>query len=240
MGLLLTKTGNLKRASKTLADKETKAMYEILKRGKFHNLSISCQLDLFDKVVKLILRYGCELWGLSNCDIIERVHLKYCKLLLNLKSSTPNCMMYGELGRYPLYIDIKQRMVSYWTKLITGKESTICSVVYRLMYHLCNIQNAMFSWLCIAKAILNKCGFSHIWDTKIFISEVWLKFNIKMKLHDQFQQTWRETLQNCSKTLNYRIFKEQYFDILDEKDFSTLCKFRTTNHKLPIRTWKME
>ena len=73
-----------------LADKGTKAMHEILKRGKFHNLSISCQLDLFDKVVKPILLYGCELWGLSNCNIIERVHLKYCKLLLNLKSSTPN------------------------------------------------------------------------------------------------------------------------------------------------------
>jgi hypothetical protein len=77
----------------------TKAMYEILKRGKFLNLSISRQLDLFDKVVKPILLYGCELWGLSNCDIIERVHLKYCKLLLILKSSTPNCMIYGELGR---------------------------------------------------------------------------------------------------------------------------------------------
>ena len=96
LGLLLTKTGNFKRAIKTLADKGTKAMYEILKRGKFHNLSISCQLDLFDKMVKPILLYGCELWGLSNCDIIERVHLKYCKLLLNLKSSTPNCMIYGE------------------------------------------------------------------------------------------------------------------------------------------------
>jgi hypothetical protein len=102
LGLLLTKTGNFKRTIKTLADKGTKAMYEIPKRGKFHNLSISCQLDLFDKVVKPILLYGCELWGLSNCDIIERVHLKYCKLLLNLKSSTPNCMIYGELGRYPL------------------------------------------------------------------------------------------------------------------------------------------
>jgi hypothetical protein len=51
-------------------------MYEILKRGKFHNLSISCQLDLFDKVVKPILLYSRELWGLSNCDIIERVHLQ--------------------------------------------------------------------------------------------------------------------------------------------------------------------
>jgi hypothetical protein len=106
----------------TLVYKGTKAMYEILKRGKCHNLSISCQLDLFDKMVKPILLYGCELWGLSNCNIIERVHLKYCKLLLNLKSSTPNCMIYGELGRYPLYIDIKQRMVSYWIKLITGQQ----------------------------------------------------------------------------------------------------------------------
>jgi hypothetical protein len=36
LGLLLTKTGNLKRAIKTLADKGTKAMYEILKRGEKH------------------------------------------------------------------------------------------------------------------------------------------------------------------------------------------------------------
>jgi hypothetical protein len=66
------------------------------------------------------------------------------KTTLNLKSSTPNCMIYGELGRYPLYIDIKQRMVSYWTKLITGKQSKMCSVVYRLMYHLCR-QNSVWT-----------------------------------------------------------------------------------------------
>ena len=59
LGLLLTKTGNFKRAIKTLADKGTKAMYEILKRGKFHNLSISCQLDLFDEVVQpMVVNYG--------------------------------------------------------------------------------------------------------------------------------------------------------------------------------------
>ena len=119
-------------------------------------------------------------------------------------------MIYGELGRYPLYIDIKQRMVKYWTKLITGKQSKMCSVVYRLMYHLCNTQNAIFSWLNSVKTILDECGFSYIWETQISISEVWLKFNAKMRLHDQFQQTWRETLHNCSKTLNYCIFKETF------------------------------
>jgi hypothetical protein len=30
-------------------------------------------------------------------------------------------MIYGELGRFPLYIDIKTRVISYWCKLLTGK-----------------------------------------------------------------------------------------------------------------------
>jgi hypothetical protein len=29
---------------------------------------------------------------------------------------------------------------------------------------------------------------------------------------------------------------ENYFNILEDKDIYTLCKFRTTNHKLPIET----
>ena len=41
--------------------------------------------------------------------------------------------------------------------------------------------------------------------------------------------------------MNYRIFKENfefenYFRVLEDKDIYTLCKFRTTNHKLPIET----
>ena len=48
-------------------------MYEVLKKGRKHNLSISCQLDLFDKLVKSIFLYGCEVWGFGNNEILERV-----------------------------------------------------------------------------------------------------------------------------------------------------------------------
>jgi hypothetical protein len=46
---------------------------------------------------------------------------------------------------------------------------------------------------------------------------------------------------NSPKAINYRLFKdnfefENYFNILEDKDIYTLCKFRTTNHKLPIET----
>jgi hypothetical protein len=76
----------------------------------------------FDKTVKPILLYGCETWGFRKNDIIERVHLTFCKLLLHVKTSTPNFMVYGELGRYPIDIDIKVRMISYWLKLILGNQ----------------------------------------------------------------------------------------------------------------------
>ena len=60
-------------------------------------------LDLFDKIIIPMLTYGSAIWGCENIDILEKLHVKFCKLLLNLKTSTPNFMLYGELGRYPEY-----------------------------------------------------------------------------------------------------------------------------------------
>lgn len=62
------------------------------------------QIDLFDKTVKPILLYGSEIWGLGNLDVIEQVQLKFYKHIFGLKSSTPNYMVYGELGVFPVKI----------------------------------------------------------------------------------------------------------------------------------------
>ena len=45
-----------------------------------------------------ILLYGSEVWGRENVDIINQFQLKFCKMLLGLKQSIPNIMVYGELG----------------------------------------------------------------------------------------------------------------------------------------------
>jgi hypothetical protein len=64
-------------------------MYEVLKIERMYKLSIKCLLVLFYKMNKPILLYGCEVWGFSNNDILEKKHLKFCKILLKLKTSTP-------------------------------------------------------------------------------------------------------------------------------------------------------
>ena len=59
-----------------------KAMYSVITKCRSHNLSIDCKLDLFDKIIKPVMLYGCEIWGFSNLSLIERLHLKFCKHIL--------------------------------------------------------------------------------------------------------------------------------------------------------------
>ena len=61
--------------------------------------------------------------------------MKFCMLLLHLKTSTPDYMVYGELGRYPISIDIKVRMIKFWCKLIMGKQSKLSHICYKLLYN---------------------------------------------------------------------------------------------------------
>jgi hypothetical protein len=60
LGITFSKSGSFNTSIKDLVNKGTKAMYEVLKKGRIHNLSIQCQLDIFYETVKPILLYGCE------------------------------------------------------------------------------------------------------------------------------------------------------------------------------------
>ena len=72
---------------------------------------------LFDAQVKPMLLYAAEIWGLTRYKKVESVHLFACKRFLRVDKKTPNTLVCGELGRYPLYIDSTIRSVHYWLKL---------------------------------------------------------------------------------------------------------------------------
>jgi len=55
---------------------------------------------------------------ISKNKKIERIHLKFCKSLLNVKNTTCTMSVYGELSRYTLYINRYVRIVKYWCTII--------------------------------------------------------------------------------------------------------------------------
>ena len=187
-------------------------MYAIIRKTRELNLSIDCQLDMFDKMVVPILLYGCELWGFENLDIIERLHLKFCKFILRLKSSTPNYMIYGELARYPLYITVKTRMISFWIKLLKGKETKLSRILYNFFLHKSALDiGANFKWIRCIQNILQECGFNYIWLSQKVDNEKWLISAIKQNLNDQFQQKWSSDCNASSKGMIYNLFTSNIF-----------------------------
>ena len=69
----------------------------------------------------------------------------------------------------------------------------------------------MWSFICMAESVFHKIQY--------FICEKCLKSSVKACLQDQFRQTWHANIDTGSKTLNYRLFRneiefENYFNIL--------------------------
>ena len=73
---------------------------------------------LFDAQIAPTLLYAAEIWGYKMYEQIERVHLFACNRFLHVRNKTPNDVVYGELGRYPLFIPATVRFVKYWLKLL--------------------------------------------------------------------------------------------------------------------------
>ena len=243
LGIIFSKGGSFVHTMKNNVNKAMIAMYDILKKGRLFNLSVKCQYDLFEKIVKPILLYGCEIWGFSKLDIIERVHLKFCKLLLNLKKSTPSYMIYGELGILPMSLFVKCRMVNFWIRTLEAKENKLSSILYKSLYERYETNMVKSSWIRFVKDILNECGLSYVWQFQHFVKfdENWLNATVKSTLVDQFKQSWHSDIETSSKGFCYRIFKtdfgfEKYIELLNDRDRNTLCRFRTTNHRFPIET----
>ena len=70
-------------------------------------------------------------------DIINKLQLKFYKLVLKLKASTPSHMVYCGTGRYPVAVSVKARMLCFWFKLVAqDNKEKLSSVVYRSLLSL--------------------------------------------------------------------------------------------------------
>ena len=63
-------------------------------------------------------------------------------------------MVYGEFGRFPLSIQVKVRMLKFWAKILTGKNSKISFKMYLLLLYLHRNNIHSCKWiLCIEKML---------------------------------------------------------------------------------------
>ena len=199
---------SLAKLKKNVFNKASRAMFSLLKKSRVLNLPIDLQLDLFDKLVTPILLYGSEIWAYENNDIIEKLHLRYCKYILGVNKSTTSSMVYGKLCRYPLNIEYTSRCILFWARIISGPVTKLSVKMYNLLYKMYNLGIYNSPWLSFVKSTLLSAGFGYVWrDQKIPRTLEYFKKVFKTRLKDQYLQTWTDDVASNAKCIKYRMYK---------------------------------
>ena len=128
LGVTFSKSGSFTEVKNNLYHKGLKALFKVKKCFQGHSPKIKTILHIFDHTIKPILLNGSEIWGsfpaqklLTQGDnyfskvcrdlIAEKVHFKLCKYSIKVGKKATNSAVMGELGRYPLFLEVLLNMI---------------------------------------------------------------------------------------------------------------------------------
>ena len=123
-------------------------------------------VKIFYDQVQAIVLYGAEIWGLDNSSfVINDVRLFGLKRYLGIDRRTPNDLVYGEVGRFPIEINASVRCIRYWLKLTRMDEHRLPLRAYRMLLNL--DQREKTNWVNHVRKALCVNGFSDVWDNQV-------------------------------------------------------------------------
>jgi hypothetical protein len=163
------------KARAKLMDQAQKALYCLNRKLRNISIPIDLQLKLFDTLILPIITYDCEVWGYENTKQLEKLHLQFCRNILGVTTTT-NFMTYEELGRTPIDICIKLRIVNFWNRLISNEKKVSC-ILYKIMFNLSIIDNVQFKWIHFIKSIFERTGLNYLWNQQQPVHSVQLIYS---------------------------------------------------------------
>ena len=240
LGIVFNYTGTFVLNNQYVVGKALKAMHVLRKNINKYDVPPKIALQLFDSFVGSILNYACPVWGFTKSKDLERVHLKFCKSLLGVKQSTCTAAVYGELGRYPLYINRYVQIIKYWFKLQDSK-NILLGTLYRKSVDLCEVGHK--SWALHVKVLLEENGFSDVWcNPSNYNANVFIPV-FKQRLTDIFLQKWRADISSSSKLNTVYLHLHSTFEMADylkilfnATNRKCITKLRVSAHNLRIET----
>ena len=240
LGTVFKGNGKLSRAINERITPARKAMFGLNIKAVNLLLPPDIHIDLFEKMISPILLYGCEVWGYGDIEPLEIFYRSFIKRVLGVGRSTPNCIVLGEVGKYPIIHRVYKRMIAFWIKVSEGKASKLSTIMYRLIYKMHVNGSYDSKWLLCIKRIISNSGNPTFWyQQDLLAPKAFMKNVVALSLENQYLQEWDAELQRNRRCITYRIFKDEltlepYLFKLNFVDRLALCKFRTGNHLLPV------
>ena len=136
LGTTFNCNGKFRSGQLQLVEEAKKAMYSVIGTSRNLDLPIDIQLEMYNSMVLSVQMYAAEIWGHNVVRDMELLHIKFLKHVLFVHSKTSNDIVYGELGVYPLEVDINCKMINLWVRLIPGRNSKLSLLMYCCLWQL--------------------------------------------------------------------------------------------------------
>ena len=161
------------------------------------SLDTTVFFQLFDAQIKPMLLYASEIWGTARVSAIEAADLFACKRLLCVSNKTPNHMVYGDTGRYPLYIESTISSLRYWLKLRKMPMTRFPKQTLTMLENDIDIHasNSTGNWAGNIKHCLESYGFQYAWKAGV-ANETSFLSAFKRKMVERFQEEWHTKISN--------------------------------------------
>ena len=181
------------------------ALCILRKLRALNNNNLNLLLRLFDSQIQPIAQYGSEIWGLEeSASQCEKVHLLVLKKFLGLNNTTPNDLIYGDTGRYPIFINSIINCIRYWLELTRMDKSRLPRKAYEMLYDL-DVRNKC-NWVSKVRNKLYQLGFGFVWTNQGVVNFKQFLYILKDRLVSCRWQEWNTHIQNSERFSVYKTF----------------------------------
>ena len=238
LGVTISYNGSFNANIEDLEQKGNRALFSLIKKARRENLPLDIQFELFDRMVAPVILYGSEIWGYKNLKSLEKLHLKFCKMLLKLKQSTPNVMVYGETGRFCLEYYAKKRMINFWSRIVCGDHNKLTYLIYSLCKHRHDNGLPTSEWFSKIVNLLDEYGIHNLPESIDDVKAVVKQIHTALKV--DYVNKWEEQVstslkcESLYKHIQSVFEREHYLTKLPFNLRLALSRIRTSNHKLPV------
>ncbi len=263
LGILISKSGSFSQGITQLSKKALKCCFALKKcLSTCSYVPIEVAVHCFDSIIKPILMYGVEIWGqdiLHNAkeyfdnfvhskSDIESIHIKFCKSLLCVPSTTSNLAVLSELGRMSMIISTIQAILRYHCRLESMQNSRFVTEVYNVgkdkRFHLHDIATHLCDTIGVDLDSYNFADFK--------IRKKYQK-DVRAQLEYYYKEEWFITLSSpvgktgmgnklrTYKSFNRKLTCEKYFSDISNISYRiNLTKLRVIAHQLRIERGRYE
>jgi hypothetical protein len=241
LGITFSSNNTWGKATSTLAQQGLKTLAGIRTISyNVGNMPFIPYFKLINTCLSPVLLYGSEVWGSKPYDVIEAINVKACKQFMMVSSKTTNAAVLGDCGRYPLFISIVMRLISYWLRILQMSSDRYPYKCFQMLHYLDTTGHS--NWASGVKNVLFKFGFGIVWISQDVGSVNNFLQQLSERLHDISSQEWFTKACSLSKLRTYVEFKsllcpEQYLlEVTIPCHRRALSRLRCSNHSLIIES----